>query len=252
MSLHYTYLDNRAAITVSGPDRYAFLQGLITNDINKVENGLVYACLLTPQGKFLFDFFVRLENEELILECEGGERAEALLKKLKLYKLHSDVTLDLNDQDVWVLWGDMDLDHPRDPRHLDLGFRSYEKPKQGEEAPFEEWDKRRISLCVPDGSRDLIPEKSTLSEGNMDALNAIDYKKGCYVGQELTARMHYRGLAKKRLYTVSFEGGAPAPMTDLTDNDGKNIGEMRSSQGSTGLALLKIEEAEKPLPFKVL
>ena len=86
----------------------------------------------------------------------------------------------------------------------------------------------------------------------MDALNAIDYKKGCYVGQELTARMHYRGLAKKRLYTVSFEGGAPAPMTDLTDNDGKNIGEMRSSQGSTGLALLKIEEAEKPLPFKVL
>lgn len=252
MSLHYTYFDNRAAITVSGPDRYTFLQGLITNDINKVESGLVYACLLTPQGKFLFDFFVRLENEELILECEGGERAEALLKKLKLYKLHSDVTLDLNDQDVWVLWGDMDLDHPRDPRHLDLGFRSYTKPEQGEDTPFEAWDEHRISLCVPDGSRDLIPEKSTMSEGNMDALNAIDYKKGCYVGQELTARMHYRGLAKKRLYTVEFESEAPAPLSDLKDNDGKNIGEMRSSSSNLGLALLKIEAADKPLPFQIL
>ena len=252
MSLHYTYLDNRAAITVSGPDRYDFLQELITNDIQKVENGLVYACLLSPQGKFLFDFFIRQEDEDLILECEGGERAEALLKKLKLYKLHSDVTLNLNNQDVWTLWGDMDLEHPRDPRHLDLGFRSYEKPEQGKEAPFEAWDKHRISLCVPTGSRDLIPEKSTLSEGNMDALNAIDYKKGCYVGQELTARIHYRGLAKKRLYTVEFESEAPAPLSDLKDNDGKSIGEMRSSSGNLGLALLKIEEAEKPLPFKVL
>lgn len=251
MSLFYTYLDNRAAITVSGPDRYAFLQGLITNDIQKIESGLVYACLLTPQGKFLFDFFIRQDGENLILECEGGERAETLIKKLKLYKLHSDVTLELNEQDVWVLWGDMDLDHPRDPRHLDLGFRSYAKPEQGKEAPFEEWDKHRISLCVPDGSRDLIPEKSTLSEGNMDALNAIDYKKGCYVGQELTARMHYRGLAKKRLYTISFEGDVPAPLSDLKDNDGKSIGEMRSFSGNIGLALLKIEAAEKPLPFNI-
>ena len=87
MSLFYTYLDNRAAITVSGADRYDFLQSLITNDIHKVENGLVYACLLTPQGKFLFDFFIRQEDESLILECEGGGSAEALLKKLKLYKL---------------------------------------------------------------------------------------------------------------------------------------------------------------------
>lgn len=250
-TLSYTNLPNRSAIIISGSDRFSFLQGLVTNNVEMVKDGrLVYSCLLSPQGKFLFDFFIREENDAVILDCEGGERAEALLKKLRLYKLHAEVMLTLEPENVYAAWDGV-CDGYKDPRHPDLGYRLYKAPQEGQEAPFEEWDLQRIKLCIPDGSRDMVVERSTMLESRIDKLGGIDFKKGCYIGQELTARMHYRGLAKKHLYAVEFKDTPPAPFTEI-EADGKGIGEMRSSQDHWGIALLKDEIlSQEQLPFKI-
>lgn len=245
----FASLPNRGEVRISGPDRTSFLQGLITNDVEKLEPGaLLYACFLTPQGKFLHDFFIREEEDTLILDCEGGARAQDLGTRLSRYKLRADVEIDVNeDVEVYSLLpsprkrgphshtsgsdqiparGGDDVLFYKDPRHADLGSRTYKKPENLTEKPFEEWDRLRISLCFPDGSRDLIPEKSTLAEANMDGLNAIDYDKGCYVGQELTARMHYRSLGKKHLAVVD-----PNALPEGA--------ELRSSCGDIALALIR-------------
>ena len=235
----FTKIPNRGLITLSGHNCFDFLQGLITNNINLLETqNAFYSCLLTPNGKFLFDFFVIKDEDRLLIECEGHDRAEALLKRLQMFKLRADVSFELLKQkDVYAL-----LHHNgdyTDTRHPDMGSRSFQKPEDIEEVPFEVWDMHRIKLGIPDGSRDMIPEKSTLLECNIDQLNGIDFKKGCYMGQELTARMHYRGLTKKTIVPLEFKGTPPEPFTDLHDQDGQFIGEMRSSCGNFGLALLK-------------
>ena len=224
-SPYFTTLQNRGLIHIEGKDRHAFLQGLITNDIEKLESGkLLYACLLSPQGKFLHDFFISEGDEFLVIECEGGERAQDLYERLNRYRLRSDVQISVEGSaPVYAVMG---AEHGlKDPRHNDIGYRSFEKPDLPEE-PFETWDTHRIELTIPDGSRDLIPEKSTMDEARMDQLNAIDYDKGCYVGQELTARMHYRGLGKKHLQTVN--------VSDLPEK-----AELRSSCGDIGIALVR-------------
>lgn len=239
----FTTLKNRGQIIISGPDNRTFLQGLITNDIHKLETQpCLYACLLTPQGKFLFDFFITQQDSKLILDCEGGERLSALEKLLNMYRLRAEVEITSKDNTpVYAIIGTSDIGHP-DPRHPDMGMRSFVRPDNIQKASFEEWDLHRIKLTIPDGSRDMIPQSSTLEEANMDRLNAIDYKKGCYLGQELTARMHYRGLGKKHLRTVTPEildlPALPAPQATIEHNS-QIIGEMRSSCERIGLALLK-------------
>ncbi len=218
-------LKNRGLLHLEGPDAHDFLQGLITNDMNKLDHEpIIYACLLNAQGKFLHDFFVHKGDGFYLIDCEGGERAQDLLKKLNIYRLRSDVQISIEEEhDVWAVFGaDFGL---ADPRHNDLGNRSFEKPDL-EERPFETWDQHRISLTIPDGSRDLIVGKSTMDEARMDQINAIDYKKGCYIGQELTARMHYRGLGKKHLQTVQLES-----MPEKA--------ELRSRCGDIGIALVR-------------
>lgn len=238
---YFTTLQNRGLVKVSGPDRRGFLQGLVSNDVNFLDSQpCVYACLLNAQGKFLHDFFMTEKDDTIFLECEGGARAEDLARRLSMYKLRAKVEIAVEaDVAVYVLYhplpdasrlslslqgeGSRERIWP-DPRHPAMGYRSFEKP-QLEERPFEIWDRHRILLTVPDGSRDMIPEKSTLLESNIDKLNGVSFEKGCYVGQELTSRMHYRGLAKKHLYTVKL------PM--------EVEGELRSSCGDVGLALLR-------------
>lgn len=222
----YSRLNNRGIIRISGADARSFLQGLITNDIRLLETcDCIYACLLTPQGKFLYDFFIHKDGDALLLDCEGGERALSLAKLLAMYRLRADVVIETRESaDVFAVFG-ADIGAP-DPRHTEMGNRSFERPMGIEERPFEAWDTRRIELCVPDGSRDLIPQNSTMDEAHMDQLNAVSYDKGCYLGQELTARMHYRGLGKKHLQTVRLDA--------LPEK-----AELRSTCGDVGLALVK-------------
>ncbi len=232
----FVKLPGRGLITVTGEDRHAFLQALVSNDLDLLQTQTsLYACLLTPQGKFLFDFIIYRDGNRLLLDCEGGERAEALLKRLKMYKLRSKVEMTLM-ADVPV-YASAQGTYP-DPRHLQLGFRSLERPENLSEQLFSVWDEHRIRLGVPDGSRDMVPEQSTLIECNIDQVKGISFTKGCYIGQELTARMQHRGLAKKHLYSTEWEIAPPASGTDI-EIDGKLAGTVRSSSGHVAFILLK-------------
>lgn len=247
-------LSNRGIIRIGGPDRHAFLQGLISNDINLCKLGqLIYAAFLTPQGKFLHDMFITESDGLFLVDCESV-RADDLLKRLGTYKLRAKVTLeDARDTfDVWAMWGSDILQKSTcyaDPRLTALGVRAIMKKGaqvDGQRVDFTVYDKHRLELGAPDGSRDMLVEKSTLLECNLDLLNAISWSKGCYIGQELTARMHYRALVKKRLFPVKITGPAPALGFAIQLN-GAEVGEMRSSCEDMGLALLNIEAAQEAI-----
>ncbi|QQG37121.1 MAG: folate-binding protein YgfZ [Micavibrio aeruginosavorus] len=237
----FVTLPDRAALRVAGDDAFSFLQNLISNDMALLDRQpCLYACLLTPQGKFLFDFFISRDGGGFLLDCEGGARAQALLQKLTLYRLRSKVELRLDDpRPVYVIIGGT---LPPDPRHPALGHRTFLKPVAMEERPFTEWDRLRITCGVPDGSRDMVPEKSTLIESRIDVFHGISFTKGCYIGQEITARMHHRGLAKKHLLPIKITLPAPAPGDELFDDQGRYIGEIRSVVGDDALALIKLKE----------
>ncbi len=235
-------LPARAVITAHGPDTHAFLQRILTQDMDRLDTQpLIYAALLNAQGKFTHDMFIhRPAPETYILECEGEERASGLLKSLTLYRLRDKVefTLD-NNASVWaILGGDDGLP---DPRHASLR-RSYQ-PIAGPSLPFTLYDRARIALALPDGSRDAVIGQATLAELNIDTC-AADFTKGCYVGQELTARMHHRGLLKRRLVALEFEGTPPDFGTDIHGTDDSVLGDMRSSTCNIGLACLKIDSLD--------
>ena len=243
-SSFFVQLPARGFIHIGGAERYDFLQRLMTQDIRLLEKQAgIYACLLTPQGKFLHDFFLSEGPGCLVLECEGETRAQDLYTRLTLYKLRSDVTLAVERYaPVYMVFGAQPKPGFIDPRHAGLGWRAYVKPENIKEESLELWDRLRIRLGVPDGSRDAELEKSTLAELNIEDFHGVSFEKGCYIGQELTTRMKSRGLAKKRLYTVT---GSALPRTgaDIIVN-GKIIGVMRGQSGDVGLALLKDEEKE--------
>ena len=261
-ALQFTLLSHRSVIAVGGDDRVEFLQGLISNDTTKVAPGKsVWAALLTPQGRFLNDMFVVDGGDgTLLLETER-ERAPALAKKLTLYKLRSKVAVEDRSAalDVAVVFGaGADKALPIggtisfvDPRLAGLGVRVLAPAGQAAallaargvvETPVEAYEALRLEAGVPDGSRDLRVEKALLLESGFDELNGVDWKKGCYMGQELTARTKYRGLVKKRLFPIEVDGALPAPGTSV-HLDGEEVGELRSGSGRRALALLQTEAA---------
>lgn len=240
-------LPGRGLIHLEGPDRRGFLQGLVTNDVRKLSPAApLYACLLTPQGKFLHDFFLLEGDGFTLMDCEGGARARDLYERLLKYRLRADVRISL-EENIPVHAALPSSPRPEgqayaDPRHPALGWRTFSPPPAGAETgAFRAWDRLRISLGVPDGSRDMAVERDTILECGIDRLHGVSFDKGCYVGQEITARMHYRGLAKKILRTVSagdFPEGFPSPFSEIR-RAGVLTGEMRSSCGDLGLALMK-------------
>ena len=259
----FSVLANRGVIAVAGEDRVEFLQGLISNDVTKVAPGkAVWAALLTPQGRFLNDMFVVDAGfGTLLLETER-EKAPALARKLGMYKLRSKVTVEDRSatMDVAVVFGPGAEKHNAvpgalsyiDPRLPELGVRVLTPAGQAgkmlglPEAPLADYESLRLSLGVPDGSRDLPVEKALLLESGFDELNGVDWKKGCYMGQELTARTKYRGLVKKRLFPVKVEGALPTPGTAIERN-GEEVGEIRSGAGNRALAMLRLEVLEGAL-----
>jgi folate-binding protein YgfZ len=269
-------LPGRALLAVAGEDRRTFLQGLVSNDMTKVSaTRALHAALLTAQGKYLHDFFVVEQDERLLLDAEAARLAD-LKRRLSLYKLRSRVTIaEAPERHVVAAFGAgtpaaLGLAEEQgaaaafaggvafvDPRLAALGVRLFVAEAGIEalraagfaEAPFEGYDRMRLAFGIPDGSRDLELEKSILLESGFDELNGVDWQKGCYIGQELTARTKYRGLVKKRLLPVRIEGPAPAPGTILRQ-DGKEAGEMRSSLGDRGLALVRLEALERGVPLE--
>ena len=266
----FVLLDNRGVLAVSGPDRRAFLQGLVSNDVEKVGPEMAcYAALLTAQGKYLHDFIMIETGESIWLDAEASRLAD-LKKRLSIYRLRAKASLEeIPELAVAAVFGEgalVALGLPSepgaarrfawglafvDPRLTALGTRCILPSATAPEvladaglveADFEAYDHLRLSLGVPDGSHDLVLEKSILLESGFDELNGVDWQKGCYVGQELTARTKYRGLIKKRLMPVRIDGPAPPPGT-IVSADGREVGEMRSSRNGLGLALLRTEPA---------
>lgn len=224
----FTTLKNRGQIKISGESKKSFLQALISNDVALLNNQkAIYACLLTPQGKFLYDFFITEEANKLLLDCEGGDRSKDLSKLFNMYKLHADIDIETTTNiPVYAIMNSSEYGY-QDPRHKDIGYRSYIKPNLPEK-DFKYWDYLRISLCIPDGSRDMLVGKSTLLESNIDKLFGVSFDKGCYIGQEITARMHYRALVKKRLKYVNI-------------NELPEGAKLRSSCEDIAIALIKID-----------
>ncbi len=276
----YTILDHRAVVTLAGPDVRSFLQGIVSNDVARVSTERAqWNAFLTPQGKFLFEFFLveRPAAEAgatlFWLECEAERRSD-LLRRLKMYKLRAKVELSDSGEELAVaaLFGPgvgtalgLEAVEPGrarefaggvaflDPRLAALGARAL-LPRHGAEdalraagfatAALEDYDTLRIGLGVPDGSRDLEIEKSLLLESGFDELNGLDWDKGCYMGQELTARTRYRGLVKKRLLPVEIDGPAPEPGTPVLSGE-REAGVLRSTVNGRGLALLRLEYVGK-------
>lgn len=227
-------LKSRAVLTLSGADRKQFLQGLITNDIEKIsENSAIYAALLTPQGKYLHDFFIFEKNEILYLDCEK-ERLPDLFRRLMMYKLRAEVDIvDCSDKYTVFAAGSVpggEEIYTPDPRHSDMGYRIIRTvpTKTISQKKDNQYDLLRLKLGLPDGSRDFDIDRTLILEGNLEELNGVDFDKGCYVGQEVTARMKHRTSLKKRLLPVKVEGVIPERGTEITDDTGKKIGDLRS------------------------
>jgi folate-binding protein YgfZ len=238
-------LPGRGVVEVAGEDRLAFLQGLVSNDVTLAGSGrAVWAALLTPQGKWLADFFIFAAGDRLLLDC-ARDQAPMLVTLLSRYRLRAKVALrDASAEfSVSAGWGNAPMPAgiaAPDPRLPEAGWRTLSPVAA--DATAEDYDSHRLSLGLPD-TADMEPQKTVLLEAGFDELSGISWTKGCYMGQELTARTRYRGLLKKRLFPVSIEGPAPAPGTPIT-RDGAEIGEMRSARDGIGLALLRIEAAE--------
>lgn len=247
------HLPARGVIEIAGADRVSFLQGLVSNDVEQAAPGrAVWAALLTPQGKWLADFFILSDGERLVLDCERAQAA-MLLQKLTRYRLRAKVELADRSAEfsTYAAWDGMPAAPAAaiaapDPRRPDAGWRIVAAAPLPATATEQDWDSHRLALGLPDGSRDLEGEKTVLLEAGFDELNGISWSKGCYLGQELTARTKYRGLVKRRLIPVDVVGELPVPGTPVLAA-ARDVGMMRSGRGTRGLALLRIDAAATPL-----
>lgn len=239
-------LPDRAVIRLSGEGRRAFLHDIVTQDVDRLtpENA-IFSALLTPQGKILADFFVANAGDDLLIDCDR-ENAPALVKRLMLYKLRARVNIDL-DASLHVL---ASADKPsfdgatvfKDPRLEGLGWRAI--VPAGDETESNDYEARRIALGVPEFGRDFGPDEMFLLDVNYDALNAVSYKKGCFVGQEVSSRMKRKGEARRRTVIATFDGPAPEKGSAITAG-GANLGEMMSGAEGAALACIRMDRREK-------
>jgi tRNA-modifying protein YgfZ len=240
-------LPDRGVIELAGEDRVPFLQGLVSNDVTQAAPGrAVWTALLTPQGKWLADFFILTDGGRLLLDVERAQ-TEMLVQRLGRFRLRSKITL-ADQSDAWrvhAAWDGEPVPPPGavaapDPRLPAAGWRILAPQAVAVTADAQAWDLHRLTLGLPDGSRDLEAEKTVLLEAGFDELNGVSWTKGCYMGQELTARTKYRGLVKRRLVPFAIDGPLPAPGTPVMRGTAE-AGTMRSGRGAVGIAQLRLD-----------
>jgi folate-binding protein YgfZ len=260
-SVRTALLPDRAVLALEGPDRASFLQGLVTNDIRQLApDRALYAGLLTPQGKLLYDFFLIEDGTRILIECAAATAA-ALAKRLTLYKLRaavqiSDRTAELKVAAFWGLGAAAHLalepaegaarpgphDTFVDPRLAALGARAIYPVDASiqTDATLVEYTQHRLALGIGDGA-EIAGEACYPLEANFETLHGVDFKKGCYVGQELTARMKHKGGLRKRVLPVTGTGALPEAGTPVTHED-TSLGEIIAASGPNGLALLRLDK----------
>ena len=223
---------DRRLLRLSGADVRDFLQGLISNDVKRAETGLAYAALLSPQGKYLADFFVRREGEAWFLDVAEG-LAQAVAMRLNMYRLRADVRIEATERTVALLADPAEGALP-DPRDPGMGWRHYDATGGMDRA---EYDARRVAHLVPESGVELIPNETYILEAGFERLGGVDFRKGCYVGQEVTARMKHKTELRKGLARVAVEGEAPVGTPILAE--GREVGTLYTQAGGAGIAYLR-------------
>ena len=244
----FTVLPSRALIRITGEDWRGFLQGLLTQDVETLKAGEIrFAALLTPQGKLLFDLFVVGTEDGCLLDVAADRRA-ALVQRLTIYKLRAKVEIAAVDDAVAALWSAdaaPDVGWLADPRLNVLGWRGYgaSAPVGAAVANEATYNAHRLALGVPDPDRDCPSETTYPIEANFDLLNGIDFKKGCFVGQETTSRMKRRGTIKNRMLPITFIGPAPEVGAEVKAGS-LRAGEVVTGQDGQAMALLRLDRIE--------
>jgi hypothetical protein len=252
-TLNYAPLPSRALIAISGPDWRDFLQGLITQDVATLSPGEArFGALLTPQGRLLYDLFVVGRRDGAWLDVLAEER-NAILQRLGMYRLRAKVELKSDETPVSILFRASSEAGPSegpgqgwtiDPRAPGLGWRGYgaSAPAGAAIVDEETRERQKLRLGVP-GPADWGSDKTYPIEANFDLLNGIDFKKGCFVGQETTSRMKRRGQVKSRMLPISFEGPAPAPGSEILSGT-LRAGEVLSGAAGRAMALVRLDRVE--------
>ncbi|HME84289.1 MAG TPA: folate-binding protein [Roseiarcus sp.] len=256
MAKKSAWLEDRGVIRVSGEEASKFLQGLLTNDVERLEAGEArYAALLSPQGKILFDMLVvRIPAENgaaYLIDCAAAQAAD-LARRLSFYKLRAKVAVvdESADHGVIAGWGEEPQNVAggvvyRDPR-APLGWRAILPRDQAVAVGaghVHEYERLRIALAVPKGGVDFAYGDAFPHDANLDSLSGVDFDKGCYVGQEVVSRMKHRGMARKRVARVKVTADAPPPGTPVLDGQ-LTIGTLGSSSGREALAMLRFDRVE--------
>ena len=239
-------LDDRALIRVSGPDARAFLQGLLTQDVETLAPGeLRFGALLSPPGRLLFDLFLWGEADAVVLDV-AADRRNALLQRLAMYRLRAQVTIEPDDRPVLVTWGGALPDgFVIDPRIPGLGGRTF-GADLAPDATGNDWQAHRLALGIPDPDGDAPSDKTWPIEANFDLLNGIDFRKGCFVGQETTSRMKRRGAIKTRMLPIAFDGPPPPFGAEVLNGD-LRAGEVLSGREGGAMALLRLDRLDGDL-----
>ena len=248
-------LADRGVLRVSGPHCECFLQDLVSNDVTTLLVGEArYAALLTPQGKILFDMIIIAIEDNgaraFLLDCPRDQAAD-LAKRLGFYKLRAKVIIADQSDEIAVLAYLDGMPHVdgivvRDPRSESLGFRAYLARREAAAAhtDIDRYNARRIEAGIPKGGSDFAYGDAFPHEANFDRINGVDFRKGCYIGQEVVSRMQHRGTARKRIVQVAFSGEAPPQSTEIKAGD-ILIGTMGSSVGKRGLAIVRLDRLEE-------
>lgn len=227
---------DRKIILITGADRLEFLQGLVSNDVGKTADGLVYAALLSPQGKYLADFFLLQDGDGVLLDVQS-DLAEGLLRRLTMYKLRADVVMAEAGLSVKRGLGPAPDGAFADPRHVDLGWRLYSQ--DAGQTPVINWDAIRVRHCIPETGIELLADDTYILEAGFERLNGVDFRKGCYVGQEVTARMKHKTELRKGFVTVGISGSAPVGTTILSG--GKAAGTVFTQSGNRAIAYMRYD-----------
>lgn len=237
-----TAIDRHVA-AVTGADALTFLQGMVSNDVLTLAKtpGIIWTALLTPQGKYLADFFVVKTPDALLIDMKSTI-AEATLRRLTMYRLRSDVQITPTDMAVTRGLGPTPTHAFADPRHPALGWRAY--GQLGTNGVID-WDAIRVTHCIPETGIELIADDSYLLESGFERLHGVDFRKGCYVGQEVTARMKHKTDLRKGLVRVRIIGSAPVGTPILAGQ--KPSGTLFTQSGGHAIAYLRFDRLDAPL-----
>lgn len=238
-------IPERTLWNLSGNDALGFLQGLVSNDVRPLEGapGIVWAALLTPQGKYLADFFIVRRPEGDLLIDIATPLAPATLNRLTLYRLRADARISPSTLHVRRGLGPAPQGALPDPRHPALGWRAY--GDQAGSPPAIDWDAIRVEHVIPESGIELVPNESYILEHGFERLHGVDFRKGCYVGQEVTARMKHKTQLAKGLVRVAIEGSAPVG-TAIHAGD-RQAGVLFTQAGDRALAHLRFDRADGPM-----